>query len=171
MKEYISLIDADRAPLGKVVPRGTPLQDGEHILVVHVCIFNRAGQLLLQRRSPQKKSYPGYWDVSAAGGVRAGETGREAAVRETREELGLDISLPGSAAVTLTFEGGFDDYYLVEADVPLSALTLQTEEVSAARWATREEMLELLRRGELAPYWESFVHLLFDLHTHSGLKE
>lgn len=89
MREQIALLDADRAPLGKIVPRGTKLLDGEHLLVVHVCIFNRAGELLLQQRSALKKSYPGYWDVSVAGGVRAGETGREAAVRETREEIGL----------------------------------------------------------------------------------
>lgn len=169
--EMIALLDADRAPLGKIVPRGTPLQAGEHLLVVHVCIFNRRGELLLQQRSAQKKSYPGYWDVSAAGGVRAGETGREAAMRETREELGLELAITDSAAVTLAFEGGFDDYYLAEADVPLSALTLQREEVQAARWASLEETLQMLRDGRFAPYWESFLQLLFDLHAHRGLQE
>ena len=169
--EQIALLDADRAPLGKVVARGTPLLDGEHMLVVHVCIFNRRGEMLLQQRSAHKRSYPGFWDVSAAGGVRAGETGREAAMRETREELGLQIEITHSADVTLAFEGGFDDFYLIEADVPSDALTLQTEEVQAVRWATREETLKLLRDGAFAPYWESFVQLLFDLHSHLGLRE
>ena len=171
MAEQIALLDADRAPLGRIVPRGTALRDGEHMLVVHVCIFNRAGSLLLQQRSAAKKSYPGYWDVSVAGGVRAGETGREAAMRETREELGLTLEIRDSAAVTLAFPGGFDDFYITRADVPLSALNLQTEEVQAARWATREEVIALLHAGEFAPYWESFLNLLFDLNSHLGLKE
>lgn len=169
--EMIALLDADRAPLGRIVQRGTPLQAGEHLLVVHVCIFNPRAALLLQQRSAQKKSYPGYWDVSAAGGVRAGETGREAAMRETREELGLELTLTGSAALTLAFDGGFDDFFLAESDVPLSALKLQREEVQAARWASRAETLQLLREGRFAPYWESFLQLLFDLHTSLGLRE
>ena len=41
-EEQIALLDADRAPLGKVVARGTPLLDGEHMLVVHVCRRRRA---------------------------------------------------------------------------------------------------------------------------------
>ena len=171
MAEMIALLDADRAPLGKVVPRGTHLQDGEHILVVHACIFNRSGAMLIQQRSPQKSSFPGYWDVSAAGAVRAGETGREAAERETREELGLEIHLRKGAAVTLSFEGGFDDFFFAHADVPLSALTLQADEVADARWATREEVCAMLRTGEFAPYWESFLNLLFDLNSHQGLQE
>ena len=171
MAERIALLDADRAPLGKTVERGTPLLPGEHMLVVHVCIFNRAGELLIQQRSAQKKNYPGYWDVSVAGGVRAGETGRACAMRETREELGLDLTISDSAAVTLAFDGGFDDFYLVEADVPLSALTVQAEEVQAVRWASRETVCTLLHEGAFAPYWEHFLHLLFDLHAHHGLQE
>ena len=171
MAEQMTLFDADRAPLGKTVSRGTALQDGEHILVVHVCIFNRAGELLLQQRSASKKSYPGYWDVSVAGGVRAGETGREAAARETREELGLSLAISDSAAVTLAFPGGFDVFYIVQNETPLSALTLQAEEVQSVRWATREEVIRLLHADAFAPYWESFLNLLFDLNSHLGLSE
>ena len=171
MAELISLLDADRAPPGRVVERGTKLSDGEHLLVVHMCVFNSRGELLIQQRSPNKRAYPGYWDVSAAGAVRAGETGREAAMRETREELGLTLELCGSAAVTLAFPHGFDDFFLTRADVPLSALTVQEEEVAAVRWATRADVREMLHAGAFAPYWESFLMLLFDLNENLGLSE
>ena len=39
------------------------------------------------------------------------------------------------------------------------------------RWATRNEVLQLLREGAFAPYWESFLNLLFDLHENLGLRE
>ena len=75
------------------------------------------------------------------------------------------------AAVTLAFAGGFDDYFLVDCDVPLDALTLQPDEVQDARWATQAEIRALLEADRFAPYWPSFLDLLFDLHRHMGLRE
>ena len=91
--------------------------------------------------------------------------------RRTREELGLSLAISDSAAVTLAFPGGFDDFYIVQNETPLSALTLQAEEVQSVRWATREEVIRLLHAGAFAPYWESFLNLLFDLNSHLGLSE
>lgn len=89
-----------------------------------------------------------------------------------RGELGLTLDLSQTvAAVTLSFDGGFDDYFLADCDVPLSALTLQAEEVQAVRWAGREEIQSMIARREFAPFWPSFVDLLFDLHRHRGLSE
>ena len=121
---------------------------------------------------PYKEAFLHYYHFESLfdGTLCAGETGREAAVRETREELGLDVEIPDSAAVTLEFEGGFDDFFLITQDVPLEALTLQTEEVQAARWASESDVIRMLHDGTFAPYWESFIHLLFDLHSHTGLQ-
>lgn len=60
---------------------------------VCVLVFDGDGQLYLQKRSANKDLYPGEWDLSATGHVRAGETPDEAAVRELREELGVEASL------------------------------------------------------------------------------
>ena len=52
------------------------------------------------------------------GGVDAGETSRQAAEREVREELGLALDLSGvRPSVTVNFDGGFDDFFLVERDL------------------------------------------------------
>ena len=58
---------------------------------VHILIFNRQGDLLLQRRSIWKDRNPGLWDSSAAGHVDSGEDYLEAARRELHEELGVEI--------------------------------------------------------------------------------
>jgi len=56
---------------------------------VHMILLNSKNHVLLQKRSIWKDRNPGLWDSSAAGHVDSGETYREAALRELREELGI----------------------------------------------------------------------------------
>jgi isopentenyldiphosphate isomerase len=56
---------------------------------VHVLVVNRAGRLLLQKRSLRKDTQPGKWDTSVGGHVGFGQSYEEAARREAEEELGL----------------------------------------------------------------------------------
>src|SRR3989344_3204812 len=60
---------------------------------VAIFIFNKKGELLLQRRAANDDSYPLYLDFSAAGGIERGESKDIAAVRELREELGIEAPL------------------------------------------------------------------------------
>ena len=139
--EMVDLYDEDRIPLGRTAERHAPKGPGEYRTVVHVCIFDSRGRLLIQQRSREKDSWPEAWDVSVGGGVDAGETSRQAAEREVREELGLALDLRGvRPSVTVNFDGGFDDFYLVERDLALEDLTLQKEEVAQARWADLPEI-------------------------------
>ncbi|MBI5634593.1 MAG: NUDIX domain-containing protein [Nitrospirae bacterium] len=60
--------------------------------VVHVMVFNSQGNLLLQKRSKNKDIAPGKWDTSVGGHVNPGEEIHDAAVREMKEELGIEQS-------------------------------------------------------------------------------
>ena len=59
---------------------------------VHVLVFNAAGQIFLQKRSMKKDRQPGLWDSSASGHVDSGEDYDACAVREVREEIGLQLA-------------------------------------------------------------------------------
>jgi 16S rRNA (adenine1518-N6/adenine1519-N6)-dimethyltransferase len=77
---------------------GTFSRDHVHVnnlrhRAVHILLFNSAGEIYLQRRTPWKDRNPGLWDSSAAGHVDAGETYAQAAERELREELGVGSRL------------------------------------------------------------------------------
>jgi 16S rRNA (adenine1518-N6/adenine1519-N6)-dimethyltransferase len=72
-----------------------PEVHGNNLLhrAVHVFIFNKIGEIYLQKRSPCKDRHPLLWDSSAAGHVDAGEEYDDAARRELKEELGIDVPL------------------------------------------------------------------------------
>ena len=83
---------------GKVVGKATRAEchSGSKLLhpVVHLHIFNRAGDLLLQKRSLRKDIQPGKWDTAVGGHVDYGESIDEALRREVREELGVTDFTP-----------------------------------------------------------------------------
>ncbi len=57
--------------------------------VVHVLVFNKKAELLLQQRSLNKDVAPGRWDTSVGGHVGVGEDLLLSAEREMEEELGI----------------------------------------------------------------------------------
>lgn len=167
--ELVDLYDENRVPLGRTAERTGPKAPGEYRLVVHVCLFNSQGQLLIQRRTPNKDIWPGRWDVSVGGGVDAGETSRQAAEREFREELGRSLDLAGlRQSVTVNFPEGFDDFYIVTEDLNLETLTLQASEVAEVRWAALSEVEAMVSEGSFIPYPPGFLAFLFAMRTQFG---
>ena len=137
--------------------------------MVHVCIFDPEGRMLIQQRQPFKKGWSNMWDITVGGCAVAGDTSQDAAEREVREEIGLELDLQDERpTMTTTFEGGFDDYYVLTRDVDLSSLHLQYEEVQTVRWAGKEEILRMIDDGQFIPYEKSLIELLFFFRNHSG---
>lgn len=105
------------------------------------------------------------WDITVGGSALAGETSAEAAERETFEEIGYKIDLSAERPFfTVNFERGFDDYYLVERDIDINGLCLQYEEVQCVKWASKDEIMQLIEEGQFIGYW--FMEQLFDIRKH-----
>ena len=167
--ELVDLYDENRIPLGRTAERHAPKGIGEHRIVVHVCVFDSRGRLLIQKRTLEKRIWPGLWDVTVGGGVDAGETSRQGAEREFREELGYPLDLTGlRPSVTVNFPEGFDDFFIVNLDLDERSLALQKEEVSAVRWVTLEELLAMEKSGEFIPYPDGFLEFLFSMRNCFG---
>ena len=146
MTEYWDLYDKDRNKLEKIVKRGDYLNDDEYHLVVNAWIKNSKGEFLITQRS-KNKSHPLMWECTG-GSVLKGETSKEAALREVKEELGIDISNSRGKFIgsTLRYYKGCPDIldvWLFESDIKLEDVKVQKEEVNDVMWANYQKIYEL----------------------------
>ena len=145
--EYFDLYTADMKPLGRSIQRGVQVPRGEYHIVVQIMTVNRKGEILLTQRVPEKTS-GGKWECSGGCAI-SGETSREAAVRELREETGLRVSTEDiTLEWTLTTDSMLRDFYIVTKDARLESLMLQATEVCAAKWVTFERLEEMVHTGQ-----------------------
>lgn len=170
--EIFDLYDRERNRTGGTMERGTPIPEGCYRMVVHVCVFNSEGKMLIQRRQPFKRSWSGMWDLTVGGSSVSGDTSFSAAIRETSEEIGVTLA-PDELRRILTIEtttGVFDDIYVVHKDLDETALTLQYEEVEQVKWADIDEIKSKIKEGIFIPYHESLIDLLFFMKDHDGTR-
>lgn len=142
--EYIDLLDADGRPAGRTVPRAHRLQSGEYMLAVHIFIYRADGLFLLQKRARSKRMYPGRWDVTG-GGVQAGEASLDAALRETREEVGLTLPRGSMRRITqLKRPPIFFDVWACRHEFAVGDVVMQPDEVEDIRMVPPNDMLRIL---------------------------
>lgn len=114
-------------------------RDGDWHAAIHVWVGGLADgvpTVVLQRRSQTKDTHPGRVDVAVGGHVGAGETSAEA-MREAREEIGLELTIDDVTFIgrrfvsALPHDNEVQDVYAVRADVPLEAFVPHPLEVDA----------------------------------------
>ena len=166
--ELWDIYDENREKKAGVMQRGDAFREGDYHLVVHVCVFNDKNEMLIQKRQPFKSGFSGLWDVTVGGSAVMGDTSRSAAERELFEEVGIRIDLSNVRPhLTVNYDHGFDDFYLVEKnDIDVASLTLQYEEVEAVKWADADEIKRMIDNGEFIPYDKSYIDFLFYRRDH-----
>lgn len=167
--EFVDLYDKNRKKLNRTKNKYEVFDSNEFMIIVHTCIFNSNHQMLVQKRANDKKDFPGKWDISSGGAVIAGETSSEAARRELYEELGIDISLEQERVyLTIHYDKGFDDYYFIHMDKNIKEFQYSKDEVLGIKWATKEEINEMMKNKDFVTYNEGFIELLFSMSTNRG---
>lgn len=92
MEELIDVLDENGNKTGKIVTRTQIHKEGLWHKIVVIAIIDKNGRLLMQQRAKDKAKNPLKWDVSSAGHVSSGQTSIESAIRETQEELGIEVN-------------------------------------------------------------------------------
>ena len=87
--EIVSIVDESDNIVGQA-PRHVMRAQGLLHRVTYIFVFNDKGELFVQKRTTSKDLYPGYYDLAAGGVVCVGESYEQSALRESREELGIE---------------------------------------------------------------------------------
>ena len=95
--EMFDVVDERNEVIGQK-PRGEVHAQGLLHRAVHVFVFDKHGQVYLQLRSHLKDVHPLTWDSSAAGHLDVGESYATCALREVKEELGIEVESTLKAA-------------------------------------------------------------------------
>lgn len=131
-------------------------------------------EILLQKRAETKFTWPGYYDISAAGHIDLGETPEQTALREAQEEIGDVVS---GSEITLLFvyrqhmveqrngviENEFQHIFGLILDKDVS-FVLDRQEVERVKWVdldTFERMIDQKTTDQLvpqgAPYFDELL--------------
>jgi isopentenyldiphosphate isomerase len=169
MWELLDVVDPSGNPLGRAKPRPAVHRDGDWHRTVHVWIVNKKRGLLFQKRSADRESFPGTWDVSSAGHVSSGESPIHAAKKELFEELGIQPAareLHNLFSVTtssiqhngLFIDNEISEVFLIRKDIAISDLTLQGSEVTEARYFPLSTLQRIAESPEpdFAPHREEY---------------
>ena len=141
--EVFDLVDENDRVIGTATRKEVHSKKLFH-RAIHVLLFNKLGQVFLQRRSPWKDTAPNCWDSSASGHVDTGEAYYDTAIRECEEELGIQIeSLEKLIKLHPDSQNGWEfvEVYLGKHEGPF---VLNPAEISDGAWFSKEEVEELL---------------------------
>ena len=164
--EYLDIVDETGTPTGEIVSRNAAHRDGIRHRTAHVWVVRLSGQadgayeILLQKRSGEKESFPGMYDTSSAGHIPAGDEPLDSALRELKEELGItavpeDLEYAGTFRIRYEkeFRGvPFRDnevtsVYVYSRPTDADQLVLQESEVSEVRWFGLEDVWDEIHRS------------------------
>ena len=146
MAEYWDVYDVHRQKQEGLLERGKALPEGAYHLVVHGCVFNSQGEMLIQQRQPFKQGWSNLWDITVGGSALAGETSQMARSREMAEEIGFHYDFKNKRPhMTIQFQ--------------------------AVGYASEAQILHMIEEGIFIPYYPSFIQMLFAMAktTHLGM--
>ena len=156
--EIFDVVDEDGNPTGETVERTKAHAEGIRHRTAHIWIVRQTdtgAEVLMQKRSANKDSFPGRYDTSSAGHIHAGDDPVSSAIREIGEELGIkaspedfefaenfriDYAKEFHGKMFVDSEVAF--VYLYRKPVDISSLRLQEEEVECVDWFNLDYVIE-----------------------------
>ena len=156
--EMWDVYDENRNLTGKVHRRIDPMPEGGYHLVVIAMLQNSKDEYLITKRA-LTKGFPGMWEFPGGSAV-AGDDSLAGVLKEVKEETGLDAEADKvKIAASYTRADAHVDIWLFKQDFDLEDVVLQEGETIDARYAKKEEILEMIKRGDFVSN-EIFIELL-----------
>ncbi|WP_155591046.1 NUDIX hydrolase [Lysinibacillus cavernae] len=150
--EAWDIYDKNRNKTNKRHIRGTALAAGNYHIVVHVWISNKKGEFLLTKRH-KDKHYPHLWECPG-GSILAGESSLDGAIREVKEEIGIDLLRSSGKLLKSERRDMFHDFYdvwLFDQSFDITETVLQEDEVIDIKWITKSEIEKMFTTNDIVP--------------------
>lgn len=165
--EYWDLYSYDGKKKNKIAIRGDKLGNDDFHLVVNAWIMNENEEFLITQRA-STKSHPLMWECTGGSAI-LGENSLQAAIREVKEELGIDISADNGIFIGASrrfYESCPDilHVWLFKIDGKNINFKIQKEEVNDVMWASRDKILQLFDEHKFEPnsFFDKIMNINFD---------
>ena len=159
--EWFPLVNEKGETIGKATRQ--ECHSGSKLLhpVIHLHIFNKKGDLYLQKRSMTKYIQPGKWDTAVGGHIDFGETVKEALKREVIEEIGVTDYIP-EFVTSYIFESKIEkELVYTFKTVYEGPFKIDPVELDDGRFWSKQEILDNLDKGVFTPNFEKEYRRLF----------
>lgn len=164
--ELWDLYDEQRRLVGTDHIRGEELPDNCFHLVVHVWIKNSKGEYLISQRAADRPTFPLLWECVGRS-VLKGETSLQGALREVKEEVGLDLDGRTGKVIFTKIRKNVGqvkcndimDVWLFPYNGEVLLEKATTREVSQTRWASYEDIRKLWEQNLFVPSLDYFFEL------------
>lgn len=149
--EYLQIFDNKKRPINEKIERRfkRSLKNGKRYMVTLIFIKNSKDEFLVQLTSKQKKNVY----AITGGHVTYGDDSIKTAIKETKEEVGINLSKEELNYVGTTIEEKcFCDIYYVNKDIPIDNMNLQYDEVESVYWLTLKQIKNLIDNHKFREY-------------------
>ena len=154
MSEMWDIYDINKKKTGRQVKRDSyQFKEGEYHIVATAIIMNSKNEILISKRAAHKR-FGLMWECNG-GSILAGETSLEGALREIKEELGIEFSK--EEAIFLKeirrdkIPPDFKDLWLFRKDIDTKDITFSDGESIEAKWVSIDEFLKMFENSEIVP--------------------
>lgn len=172
--ELIDIFDETNTPLGIQKMKSIAHKEGLWHRCAHVWIYNSKGEIFMQLRAKNKAFFPGLWDIPVAGHLRAGEKPIDGAVREIKEEIGLDVNpqdlslyMVKQAKMEIESMKNYEFYYvyICKTDFEIKDMTIQEEELDEIKFMPLELLEKDLKMNPnlyvpVGKYWMEMINVI-----------
>lgn len=135
--------------------RGERIPEGVFHLVGEIIVKHTDGSYLLMQRD-KRKPFGGMWEATAGGSALQNETPLDCAVRELREETGID-SKDLLEVGRVTSNNTIYVEFLCATNCDKDSITLQDGETIAYKWVSRNELVTMQKNELVTERIQQFI--------------
>ena len=155
-EKMIDVVDENDKVIGKATWQEAR-EKGLAFRAANVLVFNQKGELFVHRRSRNLPTFPGMWDFKLGGIVDAGENYEEAALRELKEEAGIENAKMEYLFSHKYRNGKYKVNRKVYRCVHDGEIKLQQEEIEEGKFVTIEEAKRMMEEKDASPTGKSVL--------------